>query len=200
MSEILECLFGSRAKTRIIRFFLLNPVFEGAIADIAKRNLLKSDQVKKEIGNLRKMGFLLEKNKKNKKYYQFNQQFPFTDELKNLVVKSNVYPKSHNLKNIKNIGDVRLAAVSGVFLNYPKSKADLILVVNNFNRGKLHAFISNLEAEIGREINYVLMNGDEFKYRLNMLDRFLIDFFENPHDEIVNKIPGFKRALIGIRK
>ena len=40
------------------------------------------------------------------------------------------------------------------------------------------------------------MNTDEFKYRLDMLDRFLIDFLEGPYSEIVNKIPGLKRFVI----
>ena len=39
MSEVLESLFGSRAKTRILRFFLQNPEQEYTIDDISRRNL-----------------------------------------------------------------------------------------------------------------------------------------------------------------
>jgi len=53
--------------------------------------------------------------------------------------------------------------------------------------------------EIGKEINFVLMTMEEFKYRLNMLDKFILEFLEGPHEEIINKIQGL-RQLIANRK
>ena len=76
----------------------------------------------------------------------------------------------------------------------------MILVINNTSRGKLKNVMNNLEAEVGKEVSFVLMNSEEFKYRLDMLDRFLMDFLEGPYDEIVNKIPGLKRFVAGIKK
>ena len=55
--------------------------------------------------------------------------------------------------------------------------------------------MGNLEAEIGKEINFVLMNAEEMKYRLNMLDKFLLEFFEGPHEELINKIPGLRQFI-----
>ena len=76
----------------------------------------------------------------------------------------------------------------------------MVLVVNNVSRPKLKNLMSNIEAEVGREISYVLMNNEEFKYRLDMLDRFLLDFLEGPHDELVNKIPRLKLFISGLKK
>ena len=63
----------------------------------------------------------------------------------------------------------------------------MILVVNNPHRGKLQAAISFLEAEAGREVRFVLMNGEELQYRLDMMDRFLREFLEGPHDKLIEQ-------------
>jgi hypothetical protein len=200
MSETLEILFGSRAKARLLRFFLQNPDHEYSLAEISKKNLLKNFQMRKEIKDLKEIKFILERNKKGKKTYTLNRDFAFYPELKNLIVKSNVYPQCRSLGKLKDIGDVKLALISGIFLNYPRSKADMVLVANNVSRGKLKNLMNNLEAEIGKEITYAFMNSDEFRYRLNMMDRFLLDFLEGPHDEIVNKIPRLKQFIAGLKR
>lgn len=200
MSETLEILFGSKAKTRVLRFFLLNPEKESNIAEIAKKNMVSTAQVRKEINDLKKIKFIAEKTKKGKKYFVLDQNFHFYPELKSLISKSASSPQCKSLGKIKYIGDVKLLLVSGIFMNHPKSKADMVLVANNVSRGKLRTVMNNLEAEIGKEVSFVLMNSDEFKYRIDMLDRFLLDFVEGPHTPLIDKIPGLKRFIAGLKK
>ena len=200
MSEILETLLGSKAKTRILRFFLINGEKEYSIAEISKKNMLPAASVRKEINELKKIKFISEKTKKGSKFFVLDQDFCFLSELKSLFAKSSASPESKSLSRIKNIGDVKLALVSGIFLNDPKSKVDMVLVVNNVSRGKLKSVMNMLEAEIGKEVSFVLMNSEEFKYRLDMLDRFLLDFMEGPHLELIDKIPGLKRFILGRKK
>jgi hypothetical protein len=200
MSEILDFLFGSRTKARLLRFFLLNSEQEYSVNEVAQKNMLKSSQARKTINGLKKIRFIFERSRGGEKCFILNPKFPLLLELRNLIVKSNITPKTGSLARIKTVGDVKLAMVSGIFLNYPKSKADLILVVNNVNRNRLKTLMANLEAELGREVSYLLMNGDEFKYRLDMLDRFILDFLEGPHDELINKIPRLKQFIAGLKK
>jgi hypothetical protein len=197
MSEILEHLFGSREKTRLLRFFLQNPEQEYGSSEVVRRNMLKKSGARKELDNLKKIKFVLERKRKGKTFYVFNQDFIFYPELKNLVAKDNIYPKSRNLDKIKHLGSIKLAVISGAFINYHKSKADMILVGDGISRAKLKNLMSCLEAELGKEIDFMLMSGEEFKYRLNMLDKFVLDFLEGPHEEIVNKIPGLRRFIAG---
>jgi hypothetical protein len=200
MSEILEALFGSKARTRILRFFILNPDKECRVTEIAKKNMLLPGAVRKEIKDLKKIKFLIEHKRKGIKFYTVDQTFHFYFELKNLFAKSTYSPQCKSLAKLKSIGDVKLVLVSGIFLNYPKSKVDMVLVANNVSRGKLRSVMNSLEAEVGKEVSFVMMNSDEFKYRLDMLDRFLIDFVEGTHMELIDKIPGFKRFLLGHKK
>jgi len=195
MSEILENLFGGKERARILRFFLQNPEKEFKLADIYTKNLLDKKKTKKETDNLIKIKFIVKRKRKGRVFYVLNQSFNYYPELKNLIAKSNIYPQCKSLGKIKSVGDIKYAGISGTFINYVKGKADLILVGEDISRGKLKNLINNLEAEIGKEISFVLMSSEEMKYRLNMLDKFLLEFFEGPHEEIVNKMPGLKQFI-----
>ena len=41
---------------------------------------------------------------------------------------------------------------------------------------------------MGREINYSLMSTSEFKYRVNMFDKFITELLEAPHEIILNNM------------
>lgn len=178
----------------------MNSDQEFDLDEINRKNMLKSSQTRSFLGEFQRNKFILERKKGGKKFFILNQKFPLLIELKSLFIKSNIYPQFGSIEKIKAVGDVKLVLISGVFLNYPKSKADIVLVANNVSRAKLKNIMNTIEAEVGREISYVLMNSDEFKYRMDMLDRFLLDFLEGPHDEIVNKIPRLKVFISGLKK
>lgn len=194
MSEILESLFGSKERARLLRFFLQNPDQEYSYLEITRRNMLKGN-IKKEIENLKKIKFILRRAKNGNISYVLNRNFSFYPELKNLISKSNVYPQCKSIAKIGKIGNVKLAVISGVFINYEKGKADMIIVGDDIGRAKLRNLMASLEAEIGKEIDFVLMSSEEFKYRLNMLDKFILDFLEGPHEEIINKITWLKHFI-----
>ncbi len=197
---LFEALFGSRVRARLIRFFSMNPEGEFFVSDIAEKTMLQRGDVAREAKKLAKMKFIHERTRQNKNYYVTNTDFPFYGELKTLVSKLNVNAEAHVFRKLRTIGEVKLILISGLFLNYPKSKVDMILVVNNLNRPKLRQAITHLEAEVGKEVRFVLMNSEELQYRLNMLDRFFIEFLEGPYEEVVNKVVELKRFIAGIRK
>lgn len=194
MSEILESLFGSKERASLLRFFLQNPEQEYSYVEIVRRNMLRNN-AKKEIEKLNKIKFISRHSRKGKISYALNQNFSFYPELKNLISKSNVYPQCKSLANIGKVGNIKLAAISGIFINYQKGKADMIIVGDDIKRARLKNLMASLEAEIGKEIDFVLMSGEEFKYRLNMLDKFILDFLEGPHEELISKIPGLKHMI-----
>ncbi len=197
---LFDTLFGSKARARLIRFFILNPGAEFTAAQVAERTLVSRTEVSRELARLVKMKLIFERARKNRKHFIVNEDFPFFIELKSLVSKLNVHAQSQVFRKLKIIGEVKLILISGLFLNYPKSKVDMILVVNNVNRTKLKHAIAHLEAEVGKEIRFMLMNNEELHYRLNMLDRFFIEFLEAPYEEVTNKVPELKRFVAGLKK
>lgn len=192
MTEIFSQLFESRVKARLIKFFMLNDKREYSSQEVVNKNKMSSVQIGRELNRFEKMRMVLVRTKKGKKYYQTNTDFIFYPELKNLVVKSNTLPECRSLSQIKNVGKVRLALISGVFLNYPKGRADLLVVGDELSRAKLKHLLENMEAEVGKEINYSVMGSEEFKYRTDMLDKFIMEFLESPYEEIICKVPNLK--------
>lgn len=182
----------------MLRFFLQNPDQEYTYAEIVRRNMLKGN-IKGEVEKLKKIKFISRHVHKGKISYVLNQGFSFYPELKNLISKSNVYPQCKSIANVGKIGNIKLAAISGVFINYQKGKADMIIVGDDIRRAKLKNLMSSLEAEIGKEIDFVLMSSEEFKYRLNMLDKFILEFLEGPHEELINKITGLKHFIAKLK-
>jgi len=197
---LFDTLFGSKARSRLIRFFLLNPGAEFSVLEVSEKTLISRPEASRELARLAKMKLVTERSRKGRKCFVANENFPFYTELKSLVSKLNVHAQSQVFRKLKIVGEVKLILISGLFLNYPKSKVDMILVVNNVNRTKLKHAIAHLEAEVGKEIRFVLMNMEELHYRLNMLDRFFIEFLEAPYEEVSNKVPELKRFIAGLKK
>jgi hypothetical protein len=200
MSDLLTALFGSKARVRVLRLFLLNADTSFGVAEIAEKTQLPSREIQKELRMLERIDFVKARRTKRRKIYALNEEFPLREDLLVLLTHATVSPEYAALKRIEKIGEVHLALISGAFLNYTKARTDMFIVVNNVSRKRLANWIRALEAEMGREICYVLMTLDEFRYRVNMTDRFLRDFLEGPYDVVVDQIPQFKRVVSGLRK
>jgi len=199
MKSELELLFGSRVRWRLIKFFMLNEKISLTTAEIIERNKLDAktskDEARKILGQLVNSKFLYSRTIKKQKAFFVNSKYSFHDELKWLVVKSNIYPQCEQLNRVKSLGDVKLGLVSGIFINNKKSKTDLLLVVDGLSQAKLKHLIEELEAEMGQEINYSLMNLEEFRYRIKMFDKFILEILEQPHEIIVNEVDGIIKEI-----
>ncbi len=135
-----------------------------------------------------------EKSRPKTERFSLNPNFEFFSELRSLILKSSAGEKEKLINKVTNLGRIRLAVISGIFLSDPDSinqydaPADLFIVGDEINRAKLRNFLGSLEAEIGTEIKFTLMDKEEFDYRYNMFDRFVRVLLEGPHEKIVNKI------------
>jgi hypothetical protein len=200
MKSELEFLFGSRVRWRLIKFFILNGnqyFFSKELAEINKLNVKETNQI---LQQLVKAKFLMSKMNKKLNSYCLNKKFSFYNELKDLVVKSNIYPQCEGLSKVKSLGDVRLALIAGIFINNNKSKTDLLIVANNVSRAKMKHLLEDLTAEMGREINYSVMTFEEFKYRVDMFDKFIMEIIDQPHEIVINKVSGILKEIRTAKK
>jgi hypothetical protein len=139
-------------------------------------------------------GLLLKKPRPKTERFSLNPDFEFFAELRSLILKSSAGEKERMVNKVTALGRIRLAVISGIFLSDPDSinqydaPADLFIVGDEINRARLRNFLGSLEAEIGTEIKFTLMDKEEFDYRFNMFDRFVRVLLEGPHEKIVNKI------------
>ena len=128
MKNSLEALFGSRERWRLIKLFLLNEEELFTVQEVSRRNKIDGRKTSGILAQLVNAGFVKTRSKDKKKYFQTNGSFPFFHELKNLVVRSNIYPQCESLGKIKNLGAIKLGLIAGVFINDPKAKTDLLIV------------------------------------------------------------------------
>ncbi len=123
--------------------------------------------------------------------YFLNPGFEFISELRDLVLKSSPAEINKMIERINKLGQVKLAVVSGIFIgkeNPDPSIADLLIVGDDLDNRKLRIFLKSLEAEVGKEIKFALMEKEEFKYRLSMFDMFVRVLMEGPHVKLINKL------------
>jgi len=188
MLETLEKLFNSKARVRLLRFFLNHPKEKFLLPEISSRVKINSKGIRKEVNNLVKSGFLKIKQANKKKYYFSNPKFILYDELKELVFKGNPASSKEIAKKVKNIGQIKLALISGSLINSEKGRVDIFIVGENLNKVKLKRFLEDIESEIGKGISYAAMNADEFNYRRNMFDKFVLDILEGPREILIDRM------------
>lgn len=209
MDQILEKLFESVPKVRLLRLFMHNQDRYFTFREIVERTQVKPSAARSALSKLVKITLVREKKiivksegqkaalspkkkkpEKQRKINAFivNPDFWFLTELRDLVIKSSVASRKRLTRQVKTLGKVKLAAISGIFLNNDRSRTDLLIVGDDIGKRKVENLLIQLESELGKSISYTLMDTDEFKYRMNMYDRFLRDVFEFPHEKLINAI------------
>lgn len=203
MDQILERLLESVPKARILRLFMRNPEEQFRIEEIMSRSQVRQRTARVELKKLINLGLLnigigqLELGRKRKGRARFkkvsvwgaNTGFVVFHELRDLVARASVAPRRKILRQLNGLGRVKLAVLSGIFINNDdRARTDLLLVGDNLNKRRFTAFLANTESELGKSIQHTVMDTEEFKYRLDMYDRFLRDILEYPHEKLINKL------------
>lgn len=188
MSEILEKLFGSKTRIKIFRLLLNNPEEEYLLKEAAEKLKVNLLDARREIKNLEQIKFLISRKKSGKTYYCANSDFVFYDELKRLIFKANPSSFEKIRTRVAKLGQVRFVLISGSLTNSDKGRVDIMIVGEHINKNKLKKFLSDIEAEVGKAINYVYMSTDEFKYRQGMFDKFVVDILEGPGKILIDKL------------
>lgn len=205
-------LFGSNARVKILKLFILHPQDKFYIRQMARDLNLQLNSVRRELENLEQFGLLLsnpagkggekekvveakgkKKNKRlkiaktDKKYYQVNVDFVLYEEIKSLLVKAQFLYERDFINKLHRAGQPRLLILTGFFTNRQNGLVDLLLV-GRFNKRHLLRIIKGLEEEIGREINFAVMDNKEFKYRKDITDIFLYDILEGKKIVAIDEI------------
>src|SRR3989344_7599012 len=190
--DILDNLFGSRIRVKILKFLFRNYPVDFTVGDLSGRIQESYGTTKKEVEDLAKLR-LIKKIKTAEIKYFLNLNFEFFTELKTLILKASPAERNKMVAKILKLGRIKLAVISGVFLNSDgnnneNSVADLFIVGDEINKDKLRVFLKALEAEEGREVKLSIMDKEEFDYRYGMFDRFVRVLLEGPHEKIINKL------------
>jgi hypothetical protein len=209
-------LFGSNSRVKILKLFLLHPEKCYYIRQISRDLKLQLNSVRRELENLEKFGILTshfviakedrgeieldqpEANsktpgkkvteiKQEKRYFKADKDFVLFEEIRSLIIKAQIlYEKDFAIK-IGKTGQPKLIILTGIFVNNPNSIID-VFIVGKFDRHKLLKVIKELEEELGREINFTIMDIKEFKYRRDITDVFLYTILEGKKFVVIDEL------------
>jgi hypothetical protein len=140
-------------------------------------NSIKKEKIKKET----------KKTKEENTFYQVNTDFVLYEEIRILMFKAQIlYEKDFSLK-VADLGKLQLLIFTGFFVNNSESSVDLF-IVGDINRDKLVTVVNDLEKDLGREVNYTVMDEREFKYRSEITDVFLYNVLDGKKIISINRL------------
>jgi predicted nucleotidyltransferase len=195
MSNSMEKLFGSRVKGRALSWLFTHTEQEFFVRQLA--GILGEDptNLSREMARLERLGILTSARRGNLKYFRVNPDCPFFGELKGLVLKTaGVYGQIKDA--IGDLSGVKCAFIYGSFAKgEERAESDVdLLIIGKVDLNSLDAALRDLEAKLGREINYVLYDVKEFRAKKRRRDGFLMDVLGADKLLLVGNLDGLEAA------
>jgi predicted nucleotidyltransferase len=171
---MLKYFITSKTKRSLLKLFLTNPDRSFYIREISRLTNEPLNAVRRELGYLEKAGLLKSHREGNLSYFEVDKGFPFYSELKKVIYAT--VGAGDNLRDkLRNSDAVELAFIYGsVARDEEIEKSDIdLFIMGEIDEGELYKLVSEIEGEIGREINYTLMTRPEFDERVAKGEPFL---------------------------
>jgi len=198
---MLNAIFGSEARVKILNLFMLHPETKYYILQIARDLKLPANSVRREVENIIKFGLIAgasapltdqpeskkDKTKGEKKYFEANKNFILYPEMKALFIKAQVISSQKFISNLQKSFQPKLLALTGFFTNFPEAQTD-ILIVGHVKRPAFLKLIAELEKDFGREINFTILEEKEFRYRQDIMDIFLYNILEGKTITLIDSL------------
>jgi hypothetical protein len=190
-----EQLFGSKTRVKLMKLFLENPEKRFFVRELTRLSDSLINSVRRELANLVELKIILEeapliknttekKTINSRKYYRLNPKNLFKQDLLNLFLKSKILMEKKFVERIKRLGEIKYFCLSGSFIEDPKAPTDL-LVVGEFEKDKVLKTLKEFEKEIERDINYTVMDVNEYHLRQDIADSFLEGILNNERNIVV---------------
>lgn len=186
---MIEQLFGSKTRVKLLQLFYANPNRSFYVREITRKIDEQINSVRRELANLLSIGIIGSENTNNKLYYEVNQSYEHYKALASIFGSGQDMGAVNEEQNdaLGVLGRVELAILTGKFTRDERSGADFLLV-GDINQTQLGKYIEELEKKEGREIVYAVMPTEEFKYRIELNDRFVTNVLESKKQVLVDKI------------
>lgn len=189
---------------KVMRLFLFNPEGLFSLEQIMDKAKISGKEAKLEIEVLKKAGMIRPRKsvqtlqvKKRGKILEIKKKvlcwhldpgFEYLLPLQNLLINTRPLRSNEILKRLSNVGKLKMVIVSGVFIQNPDSRVDLLIVGDNLRRGSIDRIVKTMEAEIGKELTFASFETADFHYRLGMYDKLIRDILDYPHQKLLDKL------------
>lgn len=183
---MLEKLFGSRTRVKLLRLFLIHGEEQFFVREISREVGEQINSVRRELHNLEEIGLLQSENREKKKFYFVDDEFPLYDELRTLIFKSRITLEKEFIDSIRSLGPIQFLAFTGYFVNAEDSKVD-IFIVGKVSRTRLLKLLEKFKETFGTQLRFTVMEPDEYSYRYDITDKFLYEILNGKKIVVVDK-------------
>lgn len=166
----------SRVRVKIMELFFSQPTEMFFVREITRQTREEINAVRRELDRMLEEGILRSEERGNRLYYYLNKNYSFYPELLRMVKKSTGLGQKL-IKLRKKLGTIKFVMFSGKFVSTDQSKrSDVdILIVGDVVLQELESLMNEEEERIGREISYSVLPADEFEFRKQRRDPFLME-------------------------
>lgn len=188
---MVEQLFGSKTRVKLLQLFYSNPGRSFYVREITRKIDEQINSVRRELANLLSIGIISSDTNNNRLYYEVNQEYEFYPPLSAIfgggVSAAPAAPAADaQATSIKALGNVHLAIYTGQFTRDNNAGTDL-LIVGDVNQTKLSKFMTDLEQQEAKELRFTVMTPQEFNYRQQVNDRFLMLVMSGKKQVLIDK-------------
>lgn len=171
---MLEKLFSSKTRVKILKLFLFNPedsFYQRQISSLIHQPIRG---VQREVEKLQSIGLIERLPQGNRVYYRVNKKCPIFEYLKLIFFKS-VGIAEVLKRNLKKKNNIKIAFIFGSYAKGLESSiSDIdLMVIGSITSRELSGILSIPKKELSREINYVVFPLPEFRKKIQNKDHFL---------------------------
>jgi hypothetical protein len=204
--NMLEHLFGSKTRVKLISLFLTHPDEPVFVREVTRLIGTQINAVRRELANLASFGFIIETADKDdsakrpglkRKYYRLNPNFPLLTDIRSLVTKAQLLVEHRIDRMLVDQEQVRYVALMGGFIGQTSEPVDLF-VIGIVEKAVMTKVVSAMEQAIGREVNYTVMTPNEYQYRKEIADKFLVAIMNAPKNVVVDRMDDPKLKNYGV--
>lgn len=190
---MIDALFGSKTRVKLLHLFLNNPNRAFYVREITRKIDEQINSVRRELANMVEVGIVRSEESNNKLYYEVDQTYSYYGPLKQIFADKSLSSKAAQgvdgndglEKQYRLLGDVRVMLYSGKLVHGASSKVD-ILIAGNVNKAQVKKLVNRLEKDEGQSLSYVVMDYQDFYYRLSIKDQFVNSIINSKHAVIID--------------
>ena len=193
---MLERLFTSKSRVKILELLLLNPTREFHLREISRQIHVSAPYIKREVTNLMKLGLVLKRSQGNLTLFRINRDSVIADDLKRIFFKTESVGR-FILDNFEEVGNIRFALIYGSFAKGEEAeRSDIdLLIVGDVNERRMLDIMEKIEEHTGREINYIAWTENEFESKVSEGIPLLKEILSTPVIMIVGDVDEFRKAI-----
>jgi hypothetical protein len=183
---MIDALFGSKTRVKLLHLFLNNPGKAFYVREITRLIDEQINSVRRELSNMLEVGVITSDSSDNKLYYEVNQRYEYYVPFRAIFADEHIEAAVSGTTDtewtgfIKDLHGLRLAVAAGILVKGSSSAVDLLLV-GDLSPAKVKNAVKQIEKIEARELNYSVLTYDEFYYRLSVRDRFITEILNGKY-------------------